>query len=123
MSKVATYIVAGADGETIPTAGSVTIEFLSQVDFPAFVSALVGGVFQAIVGASIEQMEAYARLVDEVAKTVDQFVDEGGDDDGTPLGRPRPNRQQALASMVLMGINRIVVTEGTVKTRVRLTFK
>jgi len=123
MSKVAAFIVAGADGDTIPTAGSVTIEFRNEVDFPAFVSALIKGVFQAIVNASIEQMDAYATLLEEVALTVDQFVDEAGDDDGTQLSRPRPNRQQVLASMVLMGINRIVLTDGTVKSRVRLSFK
>jgi hypothetical protein len=68
-------------------------------------------------------MEAYARLLEGVAHTVDQFVDEARDDDGTQLSRPRPNRQQVLATMVVMGINRIVVAEGTVKSRVRLTFK
>ena len=47
-----------------------------QVDFPAFVARLIQGVFHAIVKSSIEQMEAYGKLVADVAKTLNQFRDE-----------------------------------------------
>jgi hypothetical protein len=48
----------------------------SQVDFPAFVAGLIDGVFQAIVDASVQQMNAYADLVKGVAKSVDAFAKE-----------------------------------------------
>gem|GEM_PF-4759664 len=46
---------------------------LGQVDFPDFVGDLVHGVFGAIVGASIEQMDAYAELIAGVATSVGAF--------------------------------------------------
>ncbi|MCB1403910.1 MAG: hypothetical protein KDJ81_14685, partial [Rhodobacteraceae bacterium] len=39
-----------------------------------FVADLIKGTFQAIVDASIQQMEAYAELLSNVSKTVDQFM-------------------------------------------------
>ena len=168
-------------------AGAVTAGALPEaVDFPAFVGGLIHGVFDAIVDASIRQMEAYGRLIAAVAGTVDQFQKERiGDDqardwlveqfaealttDAGPgvAGCPRPRvrvragvdaaaalrgvsgvlsvqggpltllddegegrlvqaarqrlaagRQQLLATMVRMGINRIVVTDGRVPARV-----
>ena len=48
--------------------------FLAAVNFPAFVAALIDGVFQSIVDSSIEQMRAYGNLVSSVAKTVDGFA-------------------------------------------------
>jgi hypothetical protein len=50
--------------------------FLEEVEFPAFVAGLVQGVFQAIVNASIRQMEAYADLVASVAASIDDFARE-----------------------------------------------
>ena len=47
---------------------------IQQVDFPAFVAGLIDGVFNAIVTASIKQMEAYAELVKNVAKSVDEYM-------------------------------------------------
>jgi hypothetical protein len=41
---------------------------------PEFVSALVTGTFQAVVDASVKQMEAYAALMAEVAGSVEQFL-------------------------------------------------
>jgi hypothetical protein len=79
------------------------------VDFPVFVADLIAGVFQAIVDASIEQMEAYADLLDEVTKSLDEFVSEASSEDE---GRVR---QQLLATMVLMGVNRIDVEDGVVR--------
>ncbi|HET7233662.1 MAG TPA: hypothetical protein VFJ16_26875, partial [Longimicrobium sp.] len=165
--------------------------FLNAVNFPTFVSGLIQGVFHSIVTSSIEQMEAYGKLVADVAKTLDQFRDENvsvnqgrdhlvdshpdlfeldmdtGDENG---GQPRvklrdgvdekaalarvnelpiaggpltsldddaveskvvpaartqlaTSRQQLLATMVLMGINRIVVTDGRIAAKVMFDFQ
>jgi hypothetical protein len=75
LSRIIDYWVDAADKEV------ATDEFLDSVDFPAFVSDLVQGVFQAIVDASIEQMEAYADLVRSVAQTVDQFMEDNVTDE------------------------------------------
>jgi hypothetical protein len=47
-----------------------------ELDFPAFVAGLIHGTFDAIVDATIRQMEAFADLVSTVAKDVDQFTRE-----------------------------------------------
>src|SRR5262245_1054691 len=47
-----------------------------EIDFPAFVANLIHGTFDAIVDASIRQMEAFAELVSAVAKDVDRFTSE-----------------------------------------------
>jgi hypothetical protein len=162
---------------------------LDQVDFPVFVSGLIKGVFHSIVHSSIEQMEAYGKLVADVAKTINQFRDDnvsvnqgrdhlveqfpdtfmidmeaGGEEgprvrlrDGVddrqalrrvneslPLDTPltsldddsveeklvpaartqlATSRQQLLATMVLMGINRIVVTDGRIQAKVMFDFQ
>jgi hypothetical protein len=46
------------------------------VDFPTFVADLIEGVFNAIVSASIQQMDAYTELVKSVAQSLNDFVDE-----------------------------------------------
>jgi hypothetical protein len=150
---------------------------VQKVDFPAFVSGLVKGVFQAVVDASIQQMQAYGELLSASAKSVQQFADDHISDaqvrdqiasrfpskftidtsgDGPAKLAPRdPNgdidlggaygtdssvdisdpdseqalvnqaklemarsRQQTMATMVLMGINRIVVTNGQINAKV-----
>jgi len=164
---------------------------LQAINFPEFVSGLIKGVFHAIVQSSIEQMEAYGKLVADVAKTLNQFRDEnvsanqgrdhlvdqfpdmfqidmdtgefggggprvrlreGADeeealrrvnsmpieggpvsslDDETieeklvPAARTQlaTSRQQLLATMVLMGINRIVVTDGKIHAKVLYDFQ
>lgn len=164
--------------------------YLQGVNFPSFVSSLIEGVFHSIVKSSIEQMKAYADLVENVSKTLSQFRDEnvtdnqGRDylmqqfpdtfqldmdtgDDGTSQPRIRvkdgvdeqsavskvntlpieggpitgldddtaeqklvpaartqlaTSRQQLLATMVLMGINRIVVTDGRIQAKVLFDF-
>jgi hypothetical protein len=150
---------------------------IRDVNFPSFVAGLIDGVFNAIVTASIKQMDAYADLVKNVAKSVDDFMKdnisensardyladrypdhlevdtsgdsptlkpkEGSDDSNLPdffkdLGLTQPvssldqdtteqvlvpaarqrmamDRQQLLATMVLMGINRLVVTDGQIQ--------
>jgi hypothetical protein len=149
----------------------VVLSELGQVDFPAFVSGLINGVFHAIVDASIRQMDAYATMLADLAKTVDAFMKDGLTDNqardhltscfpdllcrgsgaraplrwcgdaaaGTrvlqaALHLPDPpidmrqlvtaarrrlavQRQQMLATMVLMGISRIVVTDGKIPAR------
>ena len=100
---------AGAGAAPVPDA---LRELLEEVDFPAFVASLVKGVFGAIVDASIQQMQAYAELVASISKQLDDFT-EDKDEHGharAAAGTLARQRQQQLATMVLMGINRIVVT-------------
>jgi hypothetical protein len=154
----------------------VTRSTLNAIEFPKFVADLIKGTYNAIIDASIKQMEAYAELIANVAKTVDQFmsdnitdnqardylasrypghfkVDTSGDapkvvvrdgadnkakpDFKTDLELPEDvdvsddtaeetlvpaarrkmarGRQQMLAAMVMMGVNRIVVTSGRIR--------
>jgi hypothetical protein len=150
----------------------VTQETLRAVAFPTFVADLIKGTFNAIVQSSIQQMEAYAKLLENVSKTVDQFMADnisdpqardwlaqsypdhitvqggqavardGADDRPTPNFRADLNlnedvtvdsdtieetlvpaarrrlaqsRLQLLSTMVLLGMNRIVVTGGKIR--------
>ncbi len=154
----------------------VTRATLNAIEFPTFVADLIRGTYNAIIDASIKQMEAYAELVANVAKTVDQFmadnitdnqardylvqtypghfrvdtsdespkvvVREGAEERAAPnlkgdldLGEDVPvsddtaeetlvpaarrklarQRQQMLSAMVMMGVNRIVVTSGRIR--------
>jgi hypothetical protein len=156
--------------------GSAALDGLAMngVDFPAFVAALIHGVFNAIVSASIQQTEAYAALIADVAESLDEFMADNITDQAArdtlvqeypelfcppkaskaglawrpdagrgaglrlqaALGLPKlepdlrrvvaatrrrlaRNRQQTLATMVLMGINRIVVTNGRIVPKIR----
>lgn len=152
---------------------------VNEIDFPGFVAQLVHGTFDAIVDASIRQMESYSSLVAAVAKTLDQFTEEnvspnqardwlatrypgevqlllpdGGERteaqlapraeglmpawlseygvDGEELStevleqRVLPQvrlkvggeRQQLLATMVMLGMNRVVVRDGSITSKV-----
>ncbi len=73
---------------------------LEEIDLRSFVVALVRGTFDAVVNASIQQMEAHAELLKEVAQTVDRFTQEADD-------RYLSRRQQFVAREVLTGIYRI----------------
>lgn len=158
---------------------------IREVNFTAFVAELVQGVFKAIVQSSMDQMKAYAELVQSVVGSTNEFRDQNVDDsqaadhlqsrypnifqvsvggDGqrkvTPrkqdfdsgelpsfaeLGFGEPltsldqefvdeklipaakqdlssSRQRMLATMVLMGINRIIVTDGRINAKVRFDF-
>jgi hypothetical protein len=168
---------AGGGSGTIGRVGEATRATLNAIDFPQFVAALIQGTFKAIVDASIQQMEAYAALLQNVSATVDRFMDDNVTDGmakdqlttehpwlfkkdtsrGTPqvnvdrsADRPLPGflkdlgfdspqqldkrtveqvvvpatrrslseqRQQTLATMVLMGINRVVVDDGEIKAK------
>ena len=154
---------------------------VKTVDFPEFVGGLIHGVFQAIVDASIQQMEAFGELLAATAKSVGEFAndhisddqareqiasrfpsivrierntEEGGGaqlapaseevSDFSPLqqfARTRETvelssgeserkflaaaklelarqRQKMMALMVLLGINRIIVTNGRINAKV-----
>lgn len=160
-----------------------------ELDFANFVASLVHGTFDAIVDASIRQMEAFAELVSVVAKDIDTFTRENVTpnqvrdwlverfpaDLGLELpsgaeGRPRlrvqpggegeedtfafrspawlddfglsgeeltdelvesrlipaarrvvaENRMRDLATMVLMGLNRVRVDSGLISARIRI---
>jgi hypothetical protein len=157
--------------------GEAFADVIQRVNFPAFVGGLIDGVFNSIVTTSIKQMEAYAEMVKNVSKSVDQYMKDnvtenhardylaerypdhlemdlggdsprlkpkqGADDSNMPdffadLGLKTPissldednveqdlvpaarrriamDRQQLLATMVMMGVNRLVVTNGTIE--------
>jgi hypothetical protein len=153
-----------------------------EIDFPGFVAGLIHGTFDAIVDASIRQMEAFADLVSAVAKDTEQFTrdnisanqardwlaerypkdlvldlsggprllprqsasdsdeeppspdwlaDFGLDDEPLtaelieeqliPAARRHvgEDRLQMLATMVLLGMNRVIVRDGSISARVR----
>ena len=47
---------------------------VEDVDFPDFVADLIQGTFEAIVDASIRQMNAYGELLEEVTESIDRFT-------------------------------------------------
>jgi hypothetical protein len=89
------------------------------IDFPEFVAGLVQGVFQSIVDASVQQMREYAKLLGEAARALEALdAAERGATEASARRELAKQRQQMLATMVLMGINRIVVTDGEIKAKV-----
>lgn len=54
--------------------GRVTEETLRAIAFPTFVADLIKSTFQAIVNSTIQQMEAFTDMLENVAKTVDEFM-------------------------------------------------
>jgi hypothetical protein len=167
-------------------------DLVGAVDFPVFVGGLIQNVFQAIVNASIQQMNAYGALLKGCSQAIDQFaqenfsldnargyllerfpddlmLDESGGDDEEGGGHPRivprgedndallgqinadfspdqpitdlsdpaqetrlvmaarlamaKSRQQMLSTMVMLGINRIVVTDGQINAKVLFELK
>jgi hypothetical protein len=168
-------------------------EFMKAVSFPAFVSGLIEGVFSSIVKSSIQQMEAYQKMIASVAQSLQQFRDDNvsenqgrdhmaekfpdlfdigvddmsdnpqprlklrdGVDESTALKRVNSQlsftdgqlksmdlsdentelaivtaartqlarqRQQLMASLVLMGISRIVVTDGKLSAKIMYDFQ
>src|SRR5438309_1229321 len=61
-------------GEAAREGGQTFTDTIADVNFPAFVGGLIDGVFNSIVTTSIKQMEAYAEMVKNVAKSVDQYM-------------------------------------------------
>ena len=187
-------------GQAVRTGVEQAVAMVQGVNFPGFVSGLIEGVFHSIVKSSIEQMEAYGKLVADVSKSLNQFRDDNttanqgrdhlvdqfpdifqlqmpGEDDpfggsfgdaapagprvtlregvderqamarvnaSLPLDKPitriddelveallvpaaqtqlATGRQQLLATMVMMGINRIVVTDGKIQAKVMFDFQ
>ena len=188
--KIGTFAGADFQAGALRQGTQAFKELVGSVDFPEFVGGLIQNVFQAIVNASIQQMQAYAEMLKSVAQTVDQFAqdnislnnardwlverfpgqlgldesstgEEGsspriaitGDDEQsvfaalnatlqpqqpfTDISEPEQetrlvtaarlqmarSRQQLLASMVLLGINRIVVTDGAINAKVVFDLK
>ena len=153
---------------------------VKSVNFPQFVADLIHGTFDAIVTASIKQMDAYSELLKNVTKSLDEYMRDNVSENnardylaqkypdqlqvdttsGAPKLQPTPNandvpmpdfmkelglpqpvdsldddtveqqlvpaarqrmaldRQHLLATMVLMGINRLVVTDGDINAKV-----
>lgn len=169
---------APAGSSPVGRVGEVARTTLDAIDFPNFVSGLIQGTFQAIVDSSVQQMQAYAEMLKQVASTVDEFMAENVSDGmardyladrygdvvsrDTSHGVPRlsvntsatgselpsffsdlgfgapedlsddtvedvvvpaarrtlaEQRQQTLATMVLMGINRVVVNDGEITAK------
>jgi hypothetical protein len=80
------------------------------IDVPAFVADLIAGTLHAVLLASTQQMRAYADLVAHGLASIEQF---------SAQAHSRPamrQRQQLLASMVLMGMNRVELTD-TIRAR------
>jgi hypothetical protein len=158
-------------------AARVTEQMLRAVAFPRFVQDLIRGTFGAILGASMQEMEAYGELLENAGKTAEEFeetviTDNQARDwlqgrwpqhirinveDGEPRAMPaegaedRPvpgdlqselslgstpsidessiegvlvpaarrklaaTRLQMISTLVLLGINRIVVTGGKIR--------
>src|SRR5580765_4120456 len=61
--------------------GAVTTDTLKAVAFPTFVADLIKGTFGAIQDAGQKQMESYMQLLENVGKTVDQFMSDNVSDD------------------------------------------
>src|SRR5690606_2813632 len=59
-------------GSAVDRAPGATAAMLQSINFPSFIASLVQGTFQAIVDASIQQMEAYANLLREAVKSIDE---------------------------------------------------
>lgn len=189
---------APAFGQAVRTGVEQAVAMVRGVNFPGFVSGLINGVFHSIVTSSIEQMEAYAKLVADVSKSLNQFRDDNttpnqgrdhlldkfpdifqlqeageggfsfGDEaaagprvvlredvderqavariNGSGLALQQPltklddevveallvpaarttiatGRQQLLATMVMMGVQRIVVTDGKISAKVLFDFQ
>jgi hypothetical protein len=173
----------GDFGTGIATGVSQAGALLRQVNFPAFVAELVQGVFQAVVDASIQQMQAYGELVQGVTMSLNDFRDanvsenqardhlvgkfpnlmqinitdagprvglrpDADVDDAEAIGQSlgvqdlgdlddetieetlvpaarndlARSRQALLATTLLMGINRIVVTDGKINAKMKFSF-
>jgi hypothetical protein len=67
-ARIADYLAAREGGGQLSS-------LVDEVDFPTFVADLINGTFDAVVDASIQQMEAYADLIAAVAASLDEFQD------------------------------------------------
>jgi hypothetical protein len=70
--SMAAPIQARAVGDTAVRGISVAKQ-VQDLGFVEFTAGLINGTFDAIIGATIKQMEAYAKLVADLAKTLTEF--------------------------------------------------
>jgi hypothetical protein len=160
-----------------------TQAILNAVSFPRFVTELINGVFKAMVDSSIQQMQSFVELLNNVSASLDGFADsnigadrarmwlaekypasfesstdeddpeagvrlrlrEGAsmpseaalrtdlglaEDESVPRGDPEAmlpfvrrqlakQRQGMLSTMVMMGLQRIVIESGSIKAAMR----
>ena len=73
---VATTQAARANLQTSATGrvADITQSTLRAIAFPTFVADLINGTFDAIIGATIKQMQAFQELLENVSKTVEEFM-------------------------------------------------
>jgi hypothetical protein len=62
------------ENRRIDQAGQLAGEFVENVDFPKFVRDLLKGVFDANLQVTIQQMEAYQKLLKTATKSVAEFA-------------------------------------------------
>ena len=62
------------ENRRIDQAGQLAGEFIENVDFPKFVRDLLKGVFDANLQVTIQQMEAYQKLLKTATKSIAEFV-------------------------------------------------
>ena len=62
------------ENRRIDQAGQLAGEFVENVDFPKFVRDLLKGVFDANLQVTLQQMEAYQKLLKTATKSVAEFV-------------------------------------------------
>jgi hypothetical protein len=60
--------------QRIDQLGDIAADFVEAVDFPAFVSDLLGGVFDANLAVTVKQMEAFANLLKQATASLAKFV-------------------------------------------------
>ena len=75
---VARTAAAQANLQTAATGrvADITQSTLRAIAFPTFVADLINGTFDAIIGSTIKQMQAFMDLVKQVSKTVEEFTRE-----------------------------------------------
>ncbi len=62
------------ENRRIEQAGELAGEFMDEVDFPGFVRDLLKGVFDANLNVTIQQMDAYLRLLKTATQSVAKFI-------------------------------------------------
>ncbi len=75
-APVATAMAAGDDFKSAAAdrIAEVTESTLQAIAFPTFVADLIDGSFNAIIGSTIKQMQAFMDMVENVSKSVDDFM-------------------------------------------------
>ena len=53
---------------------------LSEIDFPGFTTKLILDVFDGLVASQLRQQEAYAELLQDVSKTLEEYINATQDD-------------------------------------------